>query len=179
MRLRPTLLMLMAASAGVAVLANGVNAADPAANAPETRLGASIKQDMTARDQELARRNRALQLREQAARAAEQRLANGATAATQAGPDQPPAGPSPEEERFAELARIYQAMRPNRAAVVFEQLEMDVQVEVAGRMRERSTALILANMSPQGAAALTMAMARRDDGAQPARPAAPPAALRR
>jgi len=53
-------------------------------------------------------------------------------------------------------------MRPKSAAVVFEQLAMDVQVEVAERMRERSTALILANMTPRGAAALTMAMARRN-----------------
>ncbi|WP_114955026.1 MotE family protein [Sphingosinicella terrae] len=175
MKMRPSLLMLMAATAGVGVLANGVSAADPAAKAPETRLGASIKQDMTARDQELARRNRALELREQAARAAEQRLAAGGAAAASAAEagGAPAAGPSPEEERFAELARIYQAMRPNRAAIVFEQLEMDVQVEVAGRMRERSTALILANMSPPGAAALTMAMARRD-GPEAQRPAASP-----
>lgn len=157
MKLRPSLLMLTAAAAGAAVIANGVSAADPAPVAAQTRLGASIKQDLASRDREAARRNRALELREQAARAAEQRLQakNGAQ-------DRPDAGEmrDPNEERFTELARIYQAMRPKRAAVVLEQLDMDVQVEVARRMRDRSTGLILANMSPQRAAALTMAMAR-------------------
>lgn len=139
------------------MLANGVSAANPAPSAPETRLGASIKQDYAQRDQEAARRARALELREQAARAAEQRLQAGG-GASQRTASSPPRDAN--EERFSELARIYQAMRPNRAAIVLEQLEMDVQVEVARRMRERSTGLILANMSPQRAAALTMAMAR-------------------
>ena len=169
MKLRPSLLMLTAVTAGLAVVANGVSAADPAPKVPDTRLGVAIKQDLAARDQELARRNRALELREQAARAAEQRLTAGAGTAD-GGAAQ---GPDPQEERYSELARIYQAMRANRAAVVFEQLEMDVQVEVAQRMRDRSTALILANMSPQAAAALTMAIARRNGPAAPV--AAPPA----
>jgi len=157
MKMRPTLLMLTAAAAGASVLANAASAADPASRTPETRLSASIKQDVAKRDQEAARRNRALELREQAAKAAEQRLQ------TSKGREERPDRSAPrdvEEERFTELARIYQSMRPARAAVVFEQLEMDVQVNVARRMRERSTALILANMAPQKAAALTMAMAR-------------------
>lgn len=164
MKLRPSLLMLTAAAAGASVLANGVSAANPAPAVPETRLGASIKQDIARRDQEAARRNRALDLREQAARAAEQRLqADNADQADSADSEMR----DPNEERFTELARIYQAMRPKRAAVVFEQLEMDVQVEVARRMRDRSTALILASMSPQKAAALTMAMARLPQGRRP------------
>lgn len=161
MKLRPSLLMLTAAAAGASVLANGVSAANPAPAVPETRLGASIKQDVARRDQEAARRNRALELREQAARAAEQRLhSNNAAQGSPAHAEMR----DPDEERFTELARIYQAMRPKRAAVVFEQLEMDVQVEVARRMRDRSTALILASMSPPKAAALTMAMARLPQG---------------
>lgn len=176
MKLRPSLLMLTAVAAGAAVLANGVSAANPAPAESETRLGASIKQDVARRDQEAARRARALELREQAARAAEQRMqaSNGAGA-----PGQPPAPKALEprdanEERFTELARIYQSMRPKPAAAVFEQLEMDVQVEVARRMRERSTALILANMSAPNAAALTMAMARLPQTSAPraANPAA-------
>lgn len=160
MKLRPSLLMLTAAAAGASVLANGVSAADPAPSAPETRLGASIKHDLAQRDQDAARRNRQLELREQAARAAEQRLQAGMGGAQPLPGARGATPPDPDEERFTELARIYQAMRPNRAAPVFEQLEMDVQVEVARRMRERSTALILASMTPSGAAALTMAMAR-------------------
>lgn len=160
---RPSLLVLLAGAAGMSVLANGVQAAGAGEAAPPTRMGVSIEQDLTARDQAAARRNRMLDMREQAAKAAEQRLRTSLEAQQQtAAPRAAPATPTPpQEDRFTELARIYQAMRPKSAAVVFEQLAMDVQVEVAERMRERSTALILANMSPRGAAALTMAMARR------------------
>ncbi|HYZ47738.1 MAG TPA: hypothetical protein VE567_02475 [Sphingomonas sp.] len=160
MKLRPSLLLLTAAAAGASVLANSVSAADPTPAVPQTRLGASIAQDLSQQDREVARRRRALELREQAAQAAEQRLQANLQGPPAAAGARPGAPADPNEDRYADLARIYQAMRPNRAAAVFEQLEMGVQVEVARRMRERSTALILASMSAQGAAALTMAMAR-------------------
>ncbi|WP_010410974.1 magnesium transporter MgtE N-terminal domain-containing protein [Citromicrobium sp. JLT1363] len=50
-------------------------------------------------------------------------------------------------------------MKPKQAAPVFEQLDIDVQIAVARKMRERSTAQILAAMTPQGAARLSMALA--------------------
>jgi flagellar motility protein MotE (MotC chaperone) len=52
-------------------------------------------------------------------------------------------------------------MKPAKAAVVLERLELPVQVEIASRMRERSAALIMAQMQPDAAAALSMALARR------------------
>lgn len=172
MKLRPSLLMLTAAAAGVSAVANAIGAATPApAEKPAvTRLGVSIQEDMTARDRAAAQRARALDMREQAARAAEQRLkAAGGTApdATAAGKPNAAAA-APENEHFDELARIYQAMKPKAAAVVFEQLAMDVQVEVAQRMRDRATAGILAAMTPKGAAALSMAIARRQSTREPA-----------
>lgn len=169
MRFRPSLMMLTGLAAGLSAVSTTYSAAAaPEPATPQTRLGASIQQDLTARDRAAAQRKRQLDLREQAARAAEQRLkaAAGSGAAPQrAAPDAAAPLPSPAaaaaEERYAELARIYQAMKPKAAAAVFEQLAMDVQVEVANRMRERSTALIMGSMTPKGAAALTMAMARR------------------
>jgi flagellar motility protein MotE (MotC chaperone) len=160
MKPRLTLLMLLSAAAGASVLANTVSAADPAPQAADTRLGVSIRQDFAQRDQEAARRKRELDLREQAAKAAEQRLQAGMGAQAQPGPRGENTPPDPHEERFTELARIYQTMRPKQAAAVFERLDMKLQVEVARRMRDRSTASIMASMSPEGAAALTMAMAR-------------------
>jgi len=62
-------------------------------------------------------------------------------------------------------------MKPAAAALVMEQLELDVQMRVAQRMRERSTAMIMAAMTPKGAAALTMALARRQ-AVRPAKTAA-------
>lgn len=174
---RPSLLMLTAAAAAIGAVANGVSAASPdsASNEPtRTRLGVAIGQDMNARDQAATRRNRALDLREQAARAAEQRLqadlgARQQQAAAAAQPPAPSAAkPQDQVDQFNDLARIYQAMKPAQAAVVFEQLDLDVQMKVAQKMRERSTAMILGAMTPKGAAALSMALARRYPVSMPA-----------
>lgn len=168
---RPSLLVMTAAAAGLSIFANGVTAALPALadQLQPTRLGSAIQGDLGARDAATKKRTRALDMREQAARAAEARLkadmaarqeAAAAAARSAAG------GPAaPSDPQYDNLARIYQAMKPARAAVVFEQLEMDVQMQVAQKMRERSTALILASMTPQGAANLSMALARRNANA--------------
>jgi flagellar motility protein MotE (MotC chaperone) len=140
--------------------------AAPAPAEPETptRMGTSIQQSLRERDQALAGQKRALDLREQAQRAAEQRLQSamqsGQTpAATPAG--SPAAAPSTSATPYDELARIYQAMKPAKAAPIFEKLDIDVQIEVARRMRDRSTALLLGSMSSEGAAELSMALAGR------------------
>ena len=176
---RPSLLLMTAAASALAVVANAATLAAPDAQdkAPKTRLGSSIEQDLNARDAEAARRKRALDLREQAAKAAEARLqadmqARQQQAATAAAPGAGPA--EPPEAQFDELARIYQAMKPKAAAMVFEQLDMEVQMKVAQRMRERSTAMILAAMTPKGAAALSMALARKSARVAAVAPPAPP-----
>jgi len=159
---KPSLLLLTAAAALLSMVAHAVAVAS---DVPETRLGAAIKQDIATRDQATARRNRALTLREQVAKASEERIKADLRArqeqadvavATPAGPGHPT-----EDTQYDELAKIYQAMKPARAAAVFEQLDMDVQMKVAQRMRERSTAMILAAMSPSGAADLSMSLARK------------------
>jgi flagellar motility protein MotE (MotC chaperone) len=167
--------LLTAFSAGVAMVCNTVGLAATvteggaaAAEAPTSRLGVAIAADITARDKAAARRNRALDLREQAARAAESRLQAAPPPAPTAA-EAPAAGP----DQYDDLARIYQVMKPAAAAVVLEQLDLDVQMRVAQKMRERSTAMILAAMTPKGAAALTMAMARRRPAGAP--PTAAPA----
>jgi flagellar motility protein MotE (MotC chaperone) len=168
---RPSLLLLMAAASAIAAVANAASIATADQDgATKTRLGNSIERDLSARDQEAAKRQRALDLREQAAKAAEQRLAAGVEAQKDAAAGTPgaPGGPSPAEAQFDELARIYQAMKPAKAAAVFEQLDMEVQMKVAQRMRPASTAAILAAMSPKGAASLSMALARKSAAKPPA-----------
>lgn len=154
---RPSLLVMTAMAAGLSIFANGVTAALPAlADQPQpTRLGSAIQGDLGARDAATKKRNRALDMREQAARQEAAAAAKPAVADAAA----------PSAPQYDNLARIYQAMKPARAAVVFEQLEMDVQMQVAQKMRDRSTALILASMTPQGAANLSMALARRNANA--------------
>jgi flagellar motility protein MotE (MotC chaperone) len=170
---RLPLMPMLAGVAGLAVVANGVALSAPAT--PETRMGASIKESVKDRDRAAAERNRALDLREQAARAAEERL-KADMQSRQTAAAKPGAEKESEDGPYDSLARIYQTMKPAKAARVFEQLELDVQVQVAQRMRDRSTAAILAAMSPDAAARLSMAMAGKS--ARPARPAAPAAAAR-
>ncbi|TFI57107.1 hypothetical protein E2493_16890 [Sphingomonas parva] len=173
---RPPLLPLLAGMAALAIVANGVAISAPAAP-QETRMGVSIKQSVKDRDRAAAERNRALDLREQAARAAEERL-KAEMLAKQNAPKAAAAGKAAEEEEgpYDSLARIYQTMKPAKAARVFEQLELDVQVQVAQRMRDRATASILASMSPDAAARLSMAMAGKN--AQKALPQPAPRAAR-
>lgn len=158
---RPSLLVITAGFAGVTAFANAV-AADPA----PTRMGVSIQQSMSERDQALAKQKRNLEMREQATRAAEARLkasveARKAPAPNAANPANPGgAAPlDPNAQPYDDLARIYQTMKPARAAPIFERLDLEVQLQIARHMRERSTALILSNMSPNAAVQLSMALA--------------------
>lgn len=166
MKSRQFLLPLTAAVAAAASIANAVDAAAPAA--PSTRLGVAIREEINDRDRAMAARSRDLDLREKAARAYEERLkqkaAAGAPPAT-AGRRAPGAAPgqpagSDVDDPYQSLARIYQAMKPAKAAIILQQLDMDVQLRVAKAMRERSTAQIIANMEPRAAAALSMSLAR-------------------
>lgn len=175
-RLRPRLLLLTALAATFSIVANGVGAVTAASAPPATRLGVAIQKDVSAVDAAATRRTRTLDLREQAARATEERLKAGlAERETASKPGGTAETPEPGEQ-FDSLARVYQAMKPARAAAIFEQLDMDVQMQVAKRMRDRSTAMILAAMSPKGAASLSMSLARKAARAAPPTPAtvAPP-----
>jgi len=86
---------------------------------------------------------------EQAAKAGEARLAAEMRARhEQPGSTDPAQGASVEPNQpYDDLARIYQTMKPARAAPIFEKLDLEVQTQVARRMRERSAALLMAAMS--------------------------------
>lgn len=160
---------LVSAGTAIAEQAKAPPAAEPA---PTTRMGAMVADDMAKRDAAARARARAIDLQEQAAKAAAMRLQSalksGAQTSDPATAGAPPASPPPgaasgppQPDQFDTLARIYQAMKPAKAAPVFEQLDLEVQYLVAKKMRERSAALLMAAMSPQGAARLSMRMAGR------------------
>lgn len=171
------LLAMTLAAAGLSLavqIGGAVAAGTTAPDGPQSLMGAMIGDEM-ARQQARDRADaRAADLREQAARAAQARL-DAALKARQASaapaPAAAPGSPAPTPgtgagsgtgaDPFDTLARIYQAMKPAKAAPVFEQLDLDVQYRVARKMRERSAALLMAAMSPQGAARLSMALAGR------------------
>lgn len=170
---RPSLLMLMAGTAGLSVVAHAAAAVSAPAQ-PETRMGLSIKDSMNQKDRAAAQRQRALDLREQAARATEERLKAELSTSPQGGSRAAAGEADKGEDQYDSLAQIYQAMKPAKAAKVFEKLDIDVQMRVAQRMRDRSTAMILASMTPEGAARFTMALARHGAAASAASAAAMP-----
>ena len=67
------------------------------------------------------------------------------------------------EEQLLSLVRIYESMKPKDAARIFEELDMEVLLEVVDRMKERKSATILAQMNPRRAKAITLELARRDE----------------
>lgn len=71
-----------------------------------------------------------------------------------------PSAPVPGiDPRMAQLTKMYAAMRPKDAARIFERLDLPVQVDIALAMRERTMAAILAEMRPETASDLMMALA--------------------
>jgi flagellar motility protein MotE (MotC chaperone) len=66
-----------------------------------------------------------------------------------------------EEARLQSLVKIYENMKPKSAAKVFEELDMDVLLEVASRMNERKLAPILALVSPTKAKEMTYELAQQ------------------
>lgn len=159
---RPSTLLIGAAAVGV--IANALALAAPSgSDGMATRLGVSLQDSMAQQDRALAAEKRKLDMREQAAKAGEARLA-AEMRARQGTPtaSNPTPGAAPEPNQpYDDLARIYQTMKPGRAAPIFEKLDLEVQTQVARRMRDRSTALLMAAMSPNAAAELTMSLAGR------------------
>lgn len=66
-----------------------------------------------------------------------------------------------QEQRIAGLVDVYQRMRAKDAATVFDGLEDEVLVQVAGRMRQSNLAEVMGRMEPQRARHLTEMLADR------------------
>lgn len=185
--MRVPILLLTAAAATLGAVANGVEAAVTVGESavPKTRLGSQIEGELNDAQRKEAERRRALDLREQALKAARLRLqrqqaeaeakaaAEGKATASAPAPGAPGAPPAAEEQRYSDLARIFQSMKPAKAAPVFEKLSPDVQFQVAQRMRDRNAALMMQAMSPDSAAALGMALARGGMAATKSSPTTP------
>lgn len=76
-----------------------------------------------------------------------------------------------EEARIVSLVKIYEAMKPKEAAAIFNTLDMDVLLEVVGRMNERKLSPILASMDTERARLVTIKLAEQrqlPDGSTPA-----------
>ena len=61
-----------------------------------------------------------------------------------------------QEERLQRMVKIYESMKPSEAAAIFNTLDMNVLLSVIGRMSERKSAPIFADMNPDRAREVTI-----------------------
>ena len=72
-----------------------------------------------------------------------------------------------QDGQIKSLVKIYESMKPDEAAAIFNELEMPILLDVIGKMSERKVALVLANMNPKRARDVTQELAdRRKKAAQ-------------
>ncbi|WP_159710233.1 MotE family protein [Geminicoccus flavidas] len=64
-----------------------------------------------------------------------------------------------QEERAARLARLYETMKPKRAASILDHVPVEEVAAIARRMRDGKAALIIQQMSPERASALSARLA--------------------
>ena len=60
-----------------------------------------------------------------------------------------------EDEKVQSLVRIYETMKPKEAAVIFDQLDNTILIQVLSKMKEAKSAIIMANMNPVKARVVT------------------------
>ncbi|MEQ9640485.1 MAG: hypothetical protein RIM84_10735 [Alphaproteobacteria bacterium] len=65
------------------------------------------------------------------------------------------------EAKLKSLVKMYETMKPKDAARIFEQLDLDILLDVAERMREAKMAPIMAKMTPAKAMEVTVELAQR------------------
>lgn len=121
-----------------------------------------LLEDLARRSAELDARAAALDLRESVLKAAEKRVA--AEVAELQALQRKLAAEDAVRRKATEanwngLVQLYENMRPQDAATIFDGLEMPVLLQVVRRMNERKAAPILAAMQPEKARALTARLA--------------------
>ncbi|TXH38044.1 MAG: hypothetical protein E6Q98_04225 [Rhodospirillaceae bacterium] len=123
-----------------------------------------VLQQLAKRRQELDQRARQLDEREALVKAAEQRMEQkmAELRALQATVEELlKKRNAADEKQLASLVKIYENMKPQAAAQVFEEMDMDVLLDVVSRMKERKVAPILAQVSPTRAKELTYELMQR------------------
>ena len=66
-----------------------------------------------------------------------------------------------EEARLQSLVKIYSGMKPKDASAIFNDLDMDILLQVVGRMSERKASPIIAGMDVKKAQQLTILLAEQ------------------
>ncbi|HEY4345114.1 MAG TPA: hypothetical protein VGN05_12260 [Parvibaculum sp.] len=134
----------------------------------ETKLSPAeiaVLGSLTARREELDKRSKELDVREQLMSAAEKRVEDRVTElkAIEAKINgQIADNDKQNEERLANVVKMYETMKPKEAARIFERLDMGVLIDVAKRMQPRKISAVLAVMDPVAAQELTVELATGD-----------------
>jgi len=125
-----------------------------------------LLQDLAARREQLEARNRELDIRESLLEAAERRIEDkiAELREIEAKIDSLITQHDAQEERkLRSLVRVYETMKPKDAAVIFNELELEILLDVVELMNERRLAPILAEMDPLRATTVTMELRTRKE----------------
>jgi flagellar motility protein MotE (MotC chaperone) len=150
-------------------------AAKPAEQAPMLSMAGSrapslteeeiaVLQKLAARREELDKREREVELRENLLAAAEKRLDGKLAELKKVQGDVSgllKKHDTEEEAKLGQLVKMYEIMKPKEAAAIFEKLDRTVLLDVVERMREQKSGPIIAKMDPLKAEQLTTALAER------------------
>ncbi len=77
-----------------------------------------------------------------------------------------------QDMQIASLVKIYESMKPNQAAAIFNELNLEILLEVIDRMSERKVAPVLALMDPKKARDVTQELAAMRKASPKVAPAA-------
>ncbi|MDD3371650.1 MAG: hypothetical protein PHE27_07500 [Alphaproteobacteria bacterium] len=67
-----------------------------------------------------------------------------------------------QQAQLDNLVKIYETMKPDEAAKIFETLDMSILLGVIQRMKPGRTALVMAKMPPEKAKEITIALTKQD-----------------
>ncbi|NQW12125.1 MAG: hypothetical protein HQ481_19850 [Alphaproteobacteria bacterium] len=123
-----------------------------------------LLQSLAERRKELEERERALDQREGLLAAAEHRIEQKIAEMTKIKGEIEALIKKYDEQEEAQLksvVKIYETMKPKDAARIFDEMDMDVLLQVINRMKASKTAPVLANMSPARAKEITTRITER------------------
>ncbi len=140
-------------------------AAPPMADAETTAADMDVLKQLSERREQLEKRSRDLDTRESLLKITEQRIAQKMkdmetlrrqvqTLVDQAG--------GAQQAQLDNLVKIYETMKPDEAAKIFETLDMPVLLGVIQRMKPARTAAVMARMPPEKAKEITIALTKQD-----------------
>jgi flagellar motility protein MotE (MotC chaperone) len=124
-----------------------------------------VLKQLSARRQELDKRNKELDTREALIKVAEQRVDQKIKEMSTLRLQLQSMINQVSETQAAQLenlVKVYETMKPEDAATIFDKLDMPILLNVIQRMKPKNTAPIMAKMTPEKAKEVTVALTKQD-----------------